>query len=452
MQALSVSGYPRNLSYICKKLSGYSRNNFKLQTLNQSSATNGNIITVDLPTNALVDLSTLTWFFTGTTTTSAGFANFPRNIECIIERLEVEINGQIINGGCQSYNQLWQIISDTTFGNDVRNRRSILQNGADVGVPAANQTNVQYAIQNWLGFLGSVSPNIIDTSLLGNVRVRITLSTPAILVQSAAATGAAFSLTNMFFSVDTIDIADGMFHQIHDQFLAGGGVYELPYNNFFSFSSTSGLSQTTKFSLSTQSLNRVWATFVPGTTYKINSINGVTGTAGAYQDPQSKTSPYFTRISGGSAGQIVSYGDGTNSTPVTYTLTGYQLSVNNVFYPNWIPTAEQAYALMLNSYGLSQDTVGGGYPGLTSLAQWTSSFWLAENKFDHGSDGVTLISGIDTRGSTAQAYFQSYGTISVGANVGTGGANPGTNLTALVFAQTTSTLRVGQGRQLEIIL
>jgi hypothetical protein len=46
-------------------------------------------------------------------------------------------------------------------------------------------------------------------------------------------------------SVDTIDINDGMFHAIHDQFLAGGGVYEMPFNNYFSFSSTGGLSQTT---------------------------------------------------------------------------------------------------------------------------------------------------------------------------------------------------------------
>jgi hypothetical protein len=252
--------------------------------------------------------------------------------------------------------------------------------------------------------------------------------------------------------VDTIDINDGMFHAIHDQFLAGGGVYEMPFNNYLSFSSTGGLSQTTKFSLSSQSLNWVWATFFPGAAYAINSVNGLTGAAGAYQDPISVTSPYFSRICGGSSGQIVSYGTAANSTPITYTTTGYQLSINNVFYPNWQPSPEQAYALMLNSYGMSQDTLGGGNPLNISLATWTSSFWLAEQKFDHGSDGVTLISGIDTRGSTAQCYFQSIGTVSVGANTGTGGINPGTSLTCMFFAQTTSTLRIGSGRQIELIL
>jgi hypothetical protein len=109
---------------------------------------------------------------------------------------------------------------------------------------------------------------------MGNVRLRITLTTPQILVGNAAMTGAGFSPSNIFLSVDTIDINDGIFHAIHDQFLAGGGVYEMPFNNYFSFSSTGGLSQTTKFSLSSQYLNRVWATFVPCAAYAINSVNG----------------------------------------------------------------------------------------------------------------------------------------------------------------------------------
>jgi hypothetical protein len=400
----------------------------------------------------MVDLSTLSMFFTGSTTTTAGIAAFPRNIESIIEHLEVECNGQIIAGGLAGYNHLWNSIVDTTFGQDVCNRRKILQNGADSTIPRANATGRQFIIQNWLGFLGSVSPTVIDTSLMGSVRLRITLTTPPILVGNAAMTGAAFALSNIFLSVDTIDINDGMFQAIHDQFLAGGGVYEMPFNNYFSFSSTGGLSQTTKCSLSSQSPNRVWATFVPGAAYAINSVNGLTGATGAYQDPVSLTSPYFSRICGGSAGQVISYGTVANNTPITYTTTGYQFSLNNVFYPNWQPSPEQAYALMLNSYGMSQDTLGSGNPLNISLATWTSSIWLAEQKFHHGSDGVTLISGIDTRGSTAQCYFHSIGTVAIGANTGAGGANPRASLTSMVFCQTTSTLRIGQGRAIELVL
>ncbi len=50
------TGYPRNLSYFVRKLANYSRNTFRLQTLNQDTASANQIITVDLPNNALVDL------------------------------------------------------------------------------------------------------------------------------------------------------------------------------------------------------------------------------------------------------------------------------------------------------------------------------------------------------------------------------------------------------------
>lgn len=431
--------YPKNLTYLAKKLSGYSRQTYKLQTTNQTTATAGQIVTVDLPSNALVDLSTLTWFFRGRTTTSSGNAAFPRNIECIIERLEVEINGQLVGQGCQFYNHLWEIISDTTMGEDVVNRRRILQNGANNIGPGstADATSKQYAIQNWLGFLGSAKPNVLDTSLLGNVRIRITLSSPAVLVKQLATAGESYLLEDMFFSVDTISIDDGIFYNIHNQFLQSGGVYEIPFNNFLSFSSSAAGS--CKFSLSTQSLDRVWATIVPGSSLPMG---------GDHVSSVISNSPYFHRI--GNAGNIT-WGGPTNNRVVSYGLTSWQFNINNQYYPNYRPTAEQAYALMINSYGLSQDTLGGGHPLLSSLSAWNNGFWVASENFNHNSDD--FISGIDTRGNVVQAYFEYDFTVTPGATGGTGfsGAlDARDKLTCLVFAQTTSTLRVGAGKSIDM--
>ena len=256
--------YPSNLRYLVERLVGYSRNTFHLQTLNQTSATAGQIVTVDLSSNSVCDLNTFTMFFKGSTTTTAGFAVLPRNCETILERVEVEANGQIIQVGSSMYNQLWQIIADTSIGEDVTNRRRrILQGASDIAAaPSANQTNVQFAIQNWLGFLGSVKPSILDTSLIGNVRLRLTLAQPVILAKSPTCTGENYSLPDIFFTVDTLSIDDGVFYQMHQQFLSSGGMYELPFHQYLAFTSTGGMSQTTKFSLSAQSLNRCWATFL----------------------------------------------------------------------------------------------------------------------------------------------------------------------------------------------
>lgn len=413
-----MSGYPRNLSYFVRKLNNYSRNTFKLQTLNQSTASASQIITVDLPNNALVDLNTLAWYFEGTTTTSTNFAAFPRNIESLIERIEVEVNGQLVSGGCASYNQLWNVVADTTFGDDVTNRRKIMQSGSDAVAPSANQTSVPFTIVNWLGFLGSCKPEVLDTNLLGNVRIRITLASPSVLVSSAtAATGAAYSLANMFFSVDTISIDDGNFYNMHEQFLSKGGVYEIPFNNYYSFSQTSGASGALKFSLSTQSLNMVWATFV----------NGSAGTPQAL-DANINNSSFFRR-SGAGAG---TNGDGMR----------WQFNINNVYYPNYQLTNTQAYQQMLNAYGLSQDTLGGGYKGCDTLAKWNGRYWVAVDSFCHNTaDDERFVSGIDTRGNVAQAFFEY-----------SGFSDSATCTTGLVFAQTTSLLRVGAGRQIEVVM
>jgi hypothetical protein len=153
----------------------------------------------------------------------------------------------------------------------------------------------------------------------------------------------------------------------------------------------------------------VWATFV----------NGTAGTPSAHV-ADTATSTYFRRQGSG--------------------ISGYQFNVNNVPYPNYRPSPVQAWQLMQNAYGMSQDTLGGCYRNLDTVAKWTGAYWVAVQSFCHNTaDDERYVSGVDTRGNVAQCYFEYDG-----FNVA--------NYTGLVFAQTTSLLRVGAGRQIEIIM
>jgi len=58
-----MSVYPRNLSNFLNRLSGYNKNNVKLTVLGGDTANQGDIIQVDLPSNSIVDLSSLAWSF-----------------------------------------------------------------------------------------------------------------------------------------------------------------------------------------------------------------------------------------------------------------------------------------------------------------------------------------------------------------------------------------------------
>jgi hypothetical protein len=436
-----MSGYPRNLSYFVRRLANYSKNTYRLQTLNTSTAGPSQIITVDLPNNALVDLSTLVWYGEASTSTSTNSCTLPRNIETLIDRVEVEINGQLISPGCANYSHLFQIVADTTMGEDCTNRRGLLQNGLNVDAPSANASNVPFTVCNWLGFLGSAQPVVLDTNLLGNVRVRITLANTNVLVSSAAtATGTSYSLANMFFSVDCLSIDDGTYYAMHDQFLSSGGVYEIPFNNFYSFaqSITAGGDGSVKFSLSTNSLNHLWATFAyAGATPQVADTPSVANSSGSTTG--AGTSLFFLRSSAG--------------------ITGYQFNINNQYVPNYRPNANLAFQLLMNSYNLSQDTLGGINKNITSLDFWRRKYWVASCALDHavGSD-ERFVSGLNTLGNVAQGFFEYTGaslTSAFRTHTGAGGATGAdttANALALIFAQTTAILQVGAGRQISVIL
>lgn len=463
-----MSGYARNLSYFVRKMANYSRNTYRLQTLNTSTAGPSQIITVDLPNNALVDLSTLTWYFEGFTGTATNSCVFPRNIETIIERVEVEINGQLVSPGCANYSHLFQILADTTMGEDCTNRRGLLQNGLNVNVPpdsngnsggtasgsaisVNNTSGVPFTICNWLGFLGSAQPSVLDTNLLGNVRIRITLAPTSVLVSSAtAATGTTYALANMFFSVDCISIDDGVYYALHDQFLSKGGVYEIPFNNFLSFSQTINSSGdgSVKFSLSTQSLNHLWATFAYG------------GAA-----PQVADVPGFSFIPLSNLPVPIPTGSATGAGTSRYFLrssagiSGYQFNINNQYIPNYRPNANLAYQLMMNSYNLSQDTLGGVNKNIGNLENWRRKYWVASCALDHPTAAdERYISGVNTLGNVAQGFFEYQGANLTNhqlAHIGNGGvtaSNLSDNATALIFAQTSPVLQVAAGRQLSVVL
>ena len=379
-------GYPTNLSYITKRLGNFSKNTYKLLPDSQNSASMNQTIQVSLPANTLVDGDTFTMYFELDVTGGA-----PRNIEGLIQRVEYEVNGMSL-GTTQYWNQLFNTIADTSFGSDMTNQRAILQGSL------GQNADGRYAIQTWLGFISSAKPQIIDTSLLGDVKIRITLAGSEVMDAGT------FSLRDIYFSVTTCSINDGMFDAMHAQFLASGGVYELTYRNYLTFSNSAGATQSTKCSLSTQSLDRAWAIILPNP-------------SGGAADPATANNGYFTR-----SGAAVSR---------------WRFNVNNVMHPNWYASPEDAFALMMAAYHYNNDALGGCYTGLNTRGRWLNKYWCAHQEFCHGDK--EFVAGVNTRGNTNIVTFD------------TDGSGAGTFLT-LVFLQTTASLRIGAGRQLEVVM
>ena len=58
-----MSVYPRNMSTFLNRMTNYNKNNVKMTVLGTPTANDGDVIQVDLPTNSIVDLSSLAWSF-----------------------------------------------------------------------------------------------------------------------------------------------------------------------------------------------------------------------------------------------------------------------------------------------------------------------------------------------------------------------------------------------------
>lgn len=96
--------------------------------------------------------------------------------------------------------------------------------------------------------------------------------------------------------------------------------------------------------------------------------------------------------------------------------------------------------------------MSGMNPLINSLSTYVSSFGVFEYRFDHDSDGVSLVSGIDTRDNVSQGFFTCNGPAwTVGPPVGPGFVYP-QNLTCLVFLCSTATMVIGSNKQISIIL
>ena len=191
-----MSVYPRNMSAFLNRLSGYNKNNVKMNVLGSSTANNGDVIQVDLPTNSIVDLSSLAWAFQVEYAASGAggqTCDLPINAESVISRLAVEVNGQTLVN-LTNYNVLYHALLYMTATEDYQRQRMVGQSNTRSGEGSGtcqesdNAAQIrEHVIDTWVGFLGSAKPNFIDTSLLGNVRISITLAgTDTIGLKAAA--------------------------------------------------------------------------------------------------------------------------------------------------------------------------------------------------------------------------------------------------------------------------
>ena len=459
-------------------------------------------------------------------------AYFPRNTASLIENLEIKINGQS-RQNINQYGYIYNILHDFTCGHDAVAKNKIGCNsdpslksswkdgqvtryaGFPLGTTSDTTSNGyldqdNYTIRQWLGILGgNASTSIIDTSLYGDITIEITLApsdvlmlspvTPALTTYASATNnevglattvgtsagttasqGTGYTLSNIGFQIVRYDMPQS-YYQAVAGVLEAGSVFKLYYPNYSSFMSTAQSlpkGGTSRFNLSTQSLDMVISTFqVQDRGTQQAPILGLWGASGVGSLPGDSSFGVSTAspsvgLSATSAA-VGEYGTYLKSFPFGLTV-GWPKLLNNSKYfvrngdgiqqctyivgnVRLIPeTISEQFNGVLRAWNAQNDVLGGLYPGIASLAHYQSQFYahILSLNVTNEHDMYT-VSGLNCSATPISIAWEVQGTSAAPANIDKQAASNGniwqtgnTNATPVMIACYTSRLEISAGRQI----
>ena len=187
-----MSALSPELMYFASRMSGFSTNVFKLETNNSTTATSNSIISVDLPSNSIINLRSFAMICKASADKTGTDNNGGRlpPIKDLIERVEVTMGGVVLSQGtnftnvlCEAKKSLARDYTDSCVGHSDYIRATSYVNPTDTysGTQNENDTDNYYVVNEWEGFLGTADPMLFDTALVPPIRVRLYCATDNVL-------------------------------------------------------------------------------------------------------------------------------------------------------------------------------------------------------------------------------------------------------------------------------
>ena len=446
---------PANLLFVAEQLSGYNRNRFRIEPNSAVTAKSGRIVTINLPENALIDMNSIRFHFdadAGSSGTTVGL--LPEHADAFISNLEVYINGIQVQQSSQDYNMIAHTLRLGGWNRDSQRSKGRLVNHAQIygdvatvnafGGTSGFGEKASLVIDQWAGFLNQVSTRFLPTSLLGQIQIRMTLASDAVLSgctaslnatelsNAAIGTAPVYILSNMYFTVDSIVVPDAYNQLLRNQL--SSSVLPLNYNEYYTFSAPNadGTSLSNRFNLASGCID------------KISAVNRDTGynTFGSAIDLAIDTSMISTiaAIDNKLVGKyFASYSNKllTDRDSVDGTLR-YNFTVNNVQYPQYEARNSDAMA----DVAYTCDKVGVKTEGhlITSPTAFCRGQALYTLQLNHPGMGLRCQSGYNSRGINSTFGFSMKG------------LEPGSTAKkeSLVIVTTTAQMRIASGRSLAI--
>jgi len=476
-----MSNYPAYLSYYLREFSGVSSATFKIPPQARSDLDAHKQMSFCLPTNTLVSCKDIRLIFSASTA-MAGTSRAARlpAAKSLIERIVVTAGGIQIDSGIANQNVLEQALDNmkaceldpvdshsqmTRNWNGYNNESFGGADSDDVTTVAetynSNNDATQFAVD--LGhFFRTVSPNLLDLSLMPEITVTIYtadnsvitsgLATGTVAEFATAGTGqCTYTISNYSLLVPCYSIDDGMYQKVIQSRMADSGYLTCSWDGYDAFNDT--FNGVTRCASAASSLDKIIAVFrhatyaapagavrVIGYNNNLVLANPLTqddhcaleqpatyGGAKYLCAPMNFTSPMLHLPENTDAG-----GDHINDREPELAW-----SINSVRYPQFNANLAAHYQLLKDAFEVDRTQS-------QSYLEWlTNRFMVALRLNLPQSTALRAKSGLDLRGSNSSILLSCVsGDIKTGAD----------EANVILLLQSTRELRIGVGKTLQLIL
>ena len=467
-----MSNYPAFMSYYLREFAGVSTATFRVPPQASAPLDAHKQMSFRLPTNTLVSCKDIRLVFSASTTAvgDAKAARLPK-ASALIERIIVTAGGIQIDSGVQNQNALAQALDnmkvrkhDPVDSHSEMYRKVSGVNAADfgggngaAGSTAAekydsNNGATQFAVS--LGnFFDTVSPNLLDLSLMPEVVVTVHLAGNSVITSGkgclkadgadsftqAGTSQATYTVSNYQLLVPCVSLDDGFYSKVTQGRMADTGYLTCSWTGYDAFSDT--FTGVTRCASAASSLDKIIAVF---------RDDGYTGLNGAKPIAGMNNGLNEGELSVSALDQSDARGMNYLSAPMNFSAPMAALptaaapspqepelgfSINSVRYPQFNCPLSQWYQLSKDAFEVPA-TQSKSY-----MEYLSNRFVMAIRLNLPQSQALRAKSGLDLRGSNSSILLSN-----------TSGVATLTNSNVLMFLESTRELRLGSGKTLQVIL
>ena len=446
---------PESVLYETAEMRGVSRNTFRLETISAETAGPNRIVSFNLPENSIIDMKSICYHadVACASPNPAGiaiptdqvFAKIPQHgLASMIERIEIYANGIALTNGSSSYNVIAQMLRLGQSNIDKENSIDRALNNSHIDATDTND-NKSLILDQFDNFLNRLSTRYVNTSALGNLMVRISYASNACLVPKSAtqtigtnlnptaqtnAQAMSYSISNQFFTIDTIAL-DPFYEDMIRQRLVARGL-EINFKDYYSWvlDGISSSASQSRFQISAKSIDKLYGCL------RDSNANSVGIRGHAYPDASGVGAFTSNQL------RLRNYNNNDQLTGSYRT----NWSVNNVRFPQFQMDAKTC----LQKVPYCQDKVDPDNSGclITSFASYNDGKFINPLLLCLPTGrGVAVTSGYDSRSVNTSLVWDNQGLTIPPASATTQETGI---VQTLVVAECTSTLRIQVGKDLAV--